>query len=89
MTRVRPHYTMNTCIKSQYMAKTGTNENKEENSVNDYMIRQDAIARYEGLIKEADTHRQLRGVGARRRLRLDSLASLGLVLAVAIGRVLN
>ncbi|MDP9350945.1 MAG: hypothetical protein M3P51_05325 [Chloroflexota bacterium] len=57
--------------------------------MNDYMIWQDAIARYEGLINEADTHRKLRGVGAGRRLRLDSLASLGLVLAVAIGRVLN
>lgn len=57
--------------------------------MNDYMIRQDAIARYEGLIREADTPRKLRGVVARRGLRLDALASLGLVLVVAIERVLN
>lgn len=57
--------------------------------MNDYTIRQDALARYEGLVREADTHRELRGVAAGRSLRLDSLASLSLVLAVAIGRVLN
>ena len=57
--------------------------------MNDYMIRQGATVRYENLVREADTHRGLRGATAGRRLRLDSLASLGLAIAVVLGGVLS
>lgn len=57
--------------------------------MNDYMIRQGAIARYEGLVREADTHRGLQGTHPGLRPRLDSLASLGLALAVMLGGVLS
>ena len=57
--------------------------------MNDYMIRQGAIARYEDLVREADTHRGLQGANRGFRPRLESLASLGLALAVVLGGVLS
>ncbi len=57
--------------------------------MNDYMIRQGATVRYESLVREADTHRGLRGATPGRKPRLDSLASLGLTLAVLLSGVLS
>ena len=57
--------------------------------MNDYMIRQGAVDRYQDLVRQADIHRDLKGVAPTRRPRLDALASLGLALAVVLGRVLG